>query len=289
MTPQKRRYQNQDEIYTRQPVYFLDGIPVFLKIDESSNENEYVKNYEKIARDQLKGIEKTGENPFIPEELWIQSENSTRALVQKYSKAGDKILDVGVGMGRLLSPLTSLDRYGIDIVLDFLKIAKDKGINVCHSLIEDMSYKKEVFDIVVCTDVLEYVLDLNLTCQKILSVLRRDGILIVRVPYREDLDSYLDPTYPYKFAHLRNFDEHSLILLFTKIFSCKFVELTYAGYCPMIKKLKYRSQIVLLPRIYEKLIRTTAIISSKLYRFLLKKFYEPIEINMVFKKVDNTK
>jgi 2-polyprenyl-3-methyl-5-hydroxy-6-metoxy-1,4-benzoquinol methylase len=66
----------------------------------------------------------------------------------------------------------------------------------------------------VCADVLEHVLDLNLVCAKILSVLRPGGILIVRDPYREDLRAYTVPSCPYKFIHLRNFDENSLQLLF---------------------------------------------------------------------------
>ena len=93
-----------------------------------------------------------------------------------------------------------------------------------------MPYRSEVFDIVVCTDVLEHVLDLNLCCQKILSVLKQTGVLIIRVPYLEDLGPYLSDGFPYKYVHFRTFDIPTLRLLFEKIFDCTVSEVLLAGY-----------------------------------------------------------
>ena len=50
-----------------------------------------------------------------------------------------------------------------------------------------MPYSDESFDVILCTDVLEHVIDLNLCVAKILSVLKKGGLLIIRVPNREDL------------------------------------------------------------------------------------------------------
>ena len=44
-----------------------------------------------------------GTNPWIPEALWTEMEATTIDLIAKYSRDGDAILDVGVGLGRLLS------------------------------------------------------------------------------------------------------------------------------------------------------------------------------------------
>jgi SAM-dependent methyltransferase len=207
-----------DNIYSREPEYVHNGIPVFSKKDF------FVENYEKIASDHISALNKGKENPFIEEELWSAMEESTRKYIKKYVSAGSRILDVGVGLGRILGPLTQYKRYGNDISLDYLTIAKSLGIEVAMAKIEDLPYHKDFFDAIIICDVLEHVIDLNYCCKKILHCLRPGGILIVRVPFKENLDVYLKNDLPYKFIHLRNFDEASLRLHFEKIFNLNFLE-----------------------------------------------------------------
>jgi SAM-dependent methyltransferase len=273
----KRKTPN--EIYRIPPIKFVEGIPVFSKT------NEYIENYERLSLDHVTEMEKTGRNPFIPEDLWIESENSTKGLILKYAEKGHRILDVGVGLGRLLSLLpSSFKKYGMDISMNYLKIAQSKGIDVCYALAEDMPYKKDTFDIVVCTDVLEHVLNLNLICNKILSVLKGNGILIVRVPYREDLNTYLSPSCPYKFAHLRSFDEYSLRLLFEKVLRCETLEYQTAGYYFGCIRLKYTALPLYVKAFFNRLISSTRYINKRIHRYLLRIFYNPVEINIVIRK-----
>ena len=185
----------EDNIFIKEPISFHGTIPVF------SCSNDYTANYEGISEDHLESFRRNGTNPFIREDLWVEFEESTIELIKKYSQSGDRILDVGVGLGRVLAPFSNLERYGIDISFGYLEVAQRKGIHVCYALVEDMPYREGLFDLVVCTDVLEHVLDLNVCCAKMVSVLRKGGILIVRVPFRERLSSYLDVAYPYKYAH----------------------------------------------------------------------------------------
>lgn len=206
------------DIYSRKPESVQNGIPVF------SGRDAYVENYEKIASDHVSQISETQENPFMEEELWVSLEASTRAYIQRHVSKGSRILDVGVGLGRLLEPLTEYKRYGVDISLDYLAIAKRRGIEVALAKIEDLPYQAGFFDAIVVCDVLEHVFDLNYCCEKILSCLRPGGVLIVRVPFKEDLGVYLKEDLPYEFIHLRNFDEASLRLHFQKIFGLHFLE-----------------------------------------------------------------
>lgn len=205
-------------IFKREPLYFEDGIPVFTKFDF------YVENYERIAKDHIGKISEGHENPFIEEELWIGLEVNTRAHIERHVKPGSRILDIGVGLGRLLEPLTEYTRYGIDISLDYLKHARARGIDVAMAKIEDLPFQDGFFDAVVTCDVLEHVLDLNLCCRRIIASLRPGGTLILRVPYKEDLNVYLRDDLPYEYIHLRNFDEASLRLMFGKIFGLNFKE-----------------------------------------------------------------
>lgn len=268
------------DVYAREPIRYRGTIPIF------SISNDYTNNYEKISADHLASIQCGGMNPFIPENLWVQYENSTVELVRKYSKPGDMILDVGVGLGRLLSNFPELQRYGMDISFGYLNLAQTKGIEVCYALAEEIPYKEEIFDIVTCTDILEHVLDLNVSISKILSVLKNNGVLIARVPYREDLSQYLSSEYPYKYAHIRNFDENSLCLLFERVFGCEVMETTKAGYNAVyINRLKSTPFIPKRFRYHlPKLFLKVKAVSKPLYESLLKRFYDSFEINIVIKK-----
>jgi SAM-dependent methyltransferase len=183
-----------------------------------------------------------------------------------------------------MSQFPDLERYGMDISFGYLEVAQSKGINVCYALAEDMPYRKGLFDLVVCTDVLEHVLDLNMCCANILSVLRNGGILIVRVPFREKLSPYLEVTYPYKYVHLRNFDEYSLRLLFERIFGCEYVEMAMAGYAPSTHKLRCPVPFQKVNLIVSRFVSGIKSLYKPVYELLLKKLYDPIVINIVVRK-----
>ena len=206
-------------LYCREPIDVKDGISIF------SEHNAYIANYDQISSDHLAYFFEDGTNPFMPDEsAWKEMEASTVDMIKRYLPNGGKILDVGVGMGRLLEHFPEAERFGMDISMGYLQLAQKKGISTCLALIEDMPYCDRTFDVVVCTDVLEHVIDLNSSLKKIFRVLKDSGTLIIRVPYREDLKNYLTPGFPYHFVHLRNFDEYSLTMLFTKIFNCKVLD-----------------------------------------------------------------
>lgn len=266
-----------DNCYQRNPLYEENGISVFSKTDD------YIVNYEKISTDHLKYFKETGRNPFMEESHWKEIEESTEVIVRKYALSEEyRIMDVGVGMGRLLERFPTMKRYGMDISRGYLSIARQKGIEVCLSLIEDMPYKKNFFDIVICTDVLEHVMDLNLAVSKILDVVKKDGVVIIRVPYKEDLTAYLSPDCPYELVHLRNFDENNLRLLFEKIFKVRVIEFSLAGYT--LGPLKFGSHIPLYPTVLRKLLRLAVKLNIKFGNKIAKLICNPVEINIVVGK-----
>ena len=213
--------------FEREPLSTLEltggPIPVF------SARDVYVANYERIASDHLYHMAQTGANPFFEEDLWRDTEALTAALIRKHAAPGARILDVGCGLARLLEQFRELERHGMDISPDYLEHAQRKGVDVCLARVEDMPYREGFFDIVVCTDVLEHVFDLDLAVRQILRVVRDGGVLVVRVPYREDLAYYRTGS-PYEFVHLRNFDEDELHMLFEKIHACTVLEMLKGPY-----------------------------------------------------------
>jgi len=221
-----------------EPLACHDGVPRFCEL------NPYVANYQRIASDHVAAIKPGAANPFIEEKLWDGLERSTQTIIARHLPAGSAILDVGVGLGRLLDPLVQFDRYGVDISQDYLVRARDVGIQVAFARAEELPFADSVFDAVVACDVLEHVPDLSAVCREMLRVLKAGGLLVVRVPSKEDLSVYLREDLPYEFIHLRNFDLAGLRLLFGKIFGMTFVE--GSEVCPFLQGAA-RLQLRLLP------------------------------------------
>jgi len=275
MQPEDRRASN---LFNRTPIRVEGGIPIF-----SVTTDHYTRNYERIAGDHLRSLAEHGTNPWIAETLWREMEATTISLIERYSRPGQRILDVGVGLGRTLAHFPALQRHGMDISLGYLAKARDQGIDVCFARIEDIPFVENAFDLIVCTDVLEHVLDVNLCCRKMLSVLKPDGILIVRVPVRENLRPYLDPSYPYEYVHLRTFDEYSLQLLFGRILGCECLDILPAGYSPSRDRLKallpFGREVSYAIRLWDG-VRALQPLYSRLVRLL----YNPIDMNIVVRK-----
>lgn len=274
-------------IYKNKPLKTKNGVPEFSVIDH------YIQNYEEISIDHTQSMNSDNPNPWISSEIWNEMESSTVELFNTYSQSFKskktlKVLDVGVGLGRLLEKVGSIhkniDMYGMDIAMPYLKEAKAKGIDVCFSKIEDMPYQDDCFDIILCTDVLEHVFDLNLCVSKILSVLKRGGILIVRVPHREDLSPYLRSDYPYELAHLRNFDKSNLETLFSKIFPHNVLGFEPGLYQKRPNWLKYDLPFKLYRKCLYKSLELFSRYFPKTERRIVEKIFHPIEINVVVKK-----
>lgn len=198
--------------YIREPMAVVDGIPVFCASDE------FTENYEQIGRDYLKHFDRTGKNPWQTNKQLDYMQAPTAQAVIRHSNPNDLILDVGVSDGRLLKEIPDRQLYGVDISLDCLRRAKNHGIVVACARAESLPYEDEMFHLVNCSDVLEHVQDLNAVVRELYRVLKPGGFLVVRVPKEESLDSYLYDSSPYKFIHLRLFDDSTLRILFTRIF-----------------------------------------------------------------------
>ena len=101
---------------------------------------------------------------------------------------------------------------------------------------------------------------------------------------REDLSQYLMPSFPYKYVHMRNFDENSLRLLFERIFNCEFICLSSGPYVPGHGRLKYSFPFPKFEGILNRLISSIKPVNEHIYEKIVQIFYHPIEINIVVKK-----
>lgn len=259
-----------DPAYARQPLRRVDGIPVFCE------ENELTRNYDTVYEDVFQQIA-AGKDPN-EEDLFLQMERADVQLIQEHSTGG-RILDCGVAMGRILAQLpASYEKYGFDINRPCLRQARARGIEACCAMVEDLPYRPGFFDLALCSDFLEHVFDLNGTVGSILQTLRPGGLLFVRTPWREDLSKYVQDGFPYKYHHLRNFDEHGMRLLFERVFGCEVLEHRLVGHsiCPERRRW-------LVPYC-GRLTRHSRRLSQGLHDRLIRLFYLPHEIEVVVRK-----
>lgn len=188
--------------------------------------DDYRANYQQIAADHIAHWRSTGNNPWQSGEHVNEVGNATRAIIRHYGGPGSTILDAGCGMGELTLGLDGWRRYGIDFAPGYVEIARSRGIDAVVGDLEGMPYGNDQYDVVAACDVLEHVLDLNAVVAELLRVCKPGGVLVARVPEREDLAQYLTEANPYRYVHLRRFDRASLELLFTRIFACEVIETT---------------------------------------------------------------
>jgi SAM-dependent methyltransferase len=214
-------------VYKTNQIAFHDGIPIFTPLDSSEGVSAAAFSPDP---DGEKGFAAFGYPVF--NEALSTFERSTVKLIRKYLNGSNSILDVQVGRGDLLSHFPGHDLYGMDTRLTDLRIASARGINCCHSHMDDIPYCPESFEVVICVDLLQRVIDLNFACHQLLAVLKTGHHLIIRVPYKEDLGRYLAKEYPVNGVHLRSFDETNLTMLFERIFNCRIIETSMAQGTP---------------------------------------------------------
>jgi SAM-dependent methyltransferase len=138
--------------------------------------------------------------------------------------------------------------------------------------------------VVVCTDVLEHVPDLNAAILQLFRVLKQGGHLVIRVPYRENLEPYLRLEYPYDLAHLRSFDEYSLRLLFEKVFNGKVVDEVLGPYLEQRGYFKWPIQMRGLGFAVRNSLRISSLVSKSFRQRLVRAIFRAVEISVVIRK-----
>lgn len=181
----------------------------------------YRETYDRIARDHIAHWQKTGKNPFQDPHVLRYNEDETIRLIR--STKGS-ILDVGCGMGDLLLHFLDRECVGLDISEDYLKIAQERGIRTLHAEAENLPSPDDTYDVVVGTDILEHVFDMNRVASEMVRVSR--DLVIVRVPNMEPVSWSSEP---YGFVHARILDEGTMRILFGPILGCDVLECYVAG------------------------------------------------------------
>ena len=270
-------------IYKTEPMKWISvgttQIPVFCE------ESEYERNYERIAADHIASLHRDGVNPFMETEFWNKCDDICLRFIDIYVERNDPtVVDIGCGSGKLLSKISSAHKYGVDISATYLSEALTSGATLIKSEVEDLPYLDGFFDCVICTDVLEHVMRLDDAVDELDRILKSGGILIIRVPYRENLSTYLTEDYEYKYAHVRNFDQHSLRLFFEKIRGFSWIDHKFGPHLLQRGYLKFLPQWPGIGLLMRGMLFPVRKIARALYERIVDTITYPVEITVVLRK-----
>ncbi len=115
-------------------------------------------------------------------------------------KRPKKILDAGCGRGFYIYCLQYYrfikEIHGIDVNKQYLAIARknitDNRVKITNSNVYHLPYNNNYFDLIICSEVLEHLLDDGRALLELRRVLKKNGILIITVP-NKNFPFFWDP------------------------------------------------------------------------------------------------
>lgn len=117
---------------------------------------------------------------------------------------GDNLLDAGCGRGFLANKLSSKTHVtGCDVALDEHLTTAHPDITFLEAKLEELPFSDNQFDTVICSHVLEHVLDPQKTISELRRVTKNQLIIIVprERPYRQTFSLHVH-FFPYDFSLL---------------------------------------------------------------------------------------
>ena len=155
-------------------------------------------------------------------------------LAYDHLKAGDKVLDIGCGIGNFLlrAREKTSEVYGLELNKAAAEICRSRNLKVYNEFIEEHSFDHEgYYDMVVMFQVLEHVSDVEKFIRASLKVLKAGGKLLIGVPnskpYFARYDKYCTLNLPPHHMGLWNVD---VFYKFAKLFNISIQKVIYD--CP---------------------------------------------------------
>jgi len=157
--------------------------------------------------------------------------------------SGKKVLDVGSSQGLLLDALRSAAlTVCVDLAEAYMRVAREHGHRAVIGDGETLPFQSGTFDVVICSDVLEHVLDAEAVIMQVARVLRPDGTFFAVVPWEENLEKYKGFEGNYEFTHLRSFDGEVIRKLFQE-----FRIVRWRGVAPNVQRPPHLKLLDLFP------------------------------------------
>ncbi len=123
---------------------------------------------------------------------YIEQKRISKLIELAEIKNGDKVLEVGCGAGHILEQIKTGELYGIDISDIQIKRASERlGSKAILTKApgEKIPYEDRFFNKVLCSEVIEHVLDPREVLKEISRIMADDGILSLSIPNEDVINS----------------------------------------------------------------------------------------------------
>lgn len=188
--------------------------------------DDYTDNYDQICTDDLR-------EPKTPDVV----KHIFSTFVTEM--AAGLTCDLGCGDGHVIQQVKTPHRVAVDIAFKYLERLPHSILKL-WSRVEEVPLQSESVSTLICTDVIEHVLDAKMLAHEIARLLAPSGQLLLAFPFEQDLSVYDLPEYKakfgkYKYVHLRSINDDMIASLFPD-FKIQFSKLITEGMPLMLFK-----------------------------------------------------
>ncbi len=161
-----------------------------------------------------------------------------RRVLNILPKRFEKMLDAGCGTGVYSFSLRNRGKEIIGVDIDKQKINYVKDVNRFNNLkfeagdLRKLKFKKEEFDLIICSDVIEHITEDKKAFSELGRVLKRGGLLKVTVPY----DSKSNALDYRRYGHERSGYSEEMLKKMCETNSLRILDITYYSH-PFTEKL----------------------------------------------------
>ena len=121
-------------------------------------------------------------NPFI---RFIESKRVRSIFKMMDIEKDDRVIEIGCGAGNVIEKAPSGELFGTDISHSILLKAKhrlNQEANLFLADAQNLPCKDQIFTKVICSEVLEHILDPSTALNEIARILKIQGIAIISIP-----------------------------------------------------------------------------------------------------------
>lgn len=162
------------------------------KLKNSKPDKDFIDWNESMSHNFDQDIYYKGSHPFI---VWVEDlrlktiSNLIKNHMKKNNVSNPQILEAGCGAGHVLEEIANkinpCNLTGLDPLPEWLKQAEkrlgDKA-KLIHGFAENLPFQDKSFDYVICTEVLEHVIDPKAVLKELKRVVKKNGLVIISVP-----------------------------------------------------------------------------------------------------------